>query len=209
VPEVIGRPSRLRALAEIEANAESAANALDRIAATACRVMGVPAALVNLVGADRQRFIGCGTSTQPWAAAREMPIDVGFCPFTIAADAPMTVADAPSDPRWTHDPAVTDFGVVAYAGVPLRSADGEAIGTMCAVDERPRQWSEDDLALLGDLAASAAPELQLLVATRRAAQAQARLDALAALSGELAAAQTAEDTRTALQGAARRAGAAG
>lgn len=208
MPDVVGRPSRLRALAEIEANAESAATALDRIAATACRVLGVSAALVNLVGADRQRFIGCGTAAEPWASAREMPIDQGFCPFTIAAGDALTVADAPSDPAWTDDPAVTQLGVVAYAGVPLRSAEGEPIGTMCAVDQQPRQWSEDDVALLDDLAASAATELQLLVATRRAAQAQARLDALAALTGELAAARTAEDTRQALRAVARRAGAA-
>ena len=208
VPDAIGRPSRLRALAEFEANAESAAQALDRIAATACRVLDVPAVYVNLITADRQRFIGCGTPVEPWASTREMPLDYGFCPFTVAADGALAVDDAPSDPAWSTNPAVADLGVVAYAGVPLRSSEGEPIGTLCALDQQPRQWSDEDLALLDDLAASAATELRLLVATRRAAQAEARLHALAALTGDLAAAQTSEDTRAALQAAARRAGAA-
>ena len=81
LPEAVHRPSRLRALAALEPNAETSADALDRIAAMACRVLRTPVVIVNLVGADRQRFIGCGGPGEAMMPAREMPLTHGFCPF--------------------------------------------------------------------------------------------------------------------------------
>ena len=156
---MVGRPSRLRALAELGANAESSAEALDRIARTACRVLDVPVVLVNLVGADRQRFVGCA-GPEPWASMREMPLTAGFCPFALGADETYSFVDARVDPALAANPAVEQFGVVAYAGVPLRAADGEPIGTLCAIDYEARTWSQDDLGLLADLAAGVTAELR-------------------------------------------------
>lgn len=186
------RPSRLRALAELGANAESSAEALDRIGRVACRVLDVPVALVNLIGADRQRFVGCD-GPEPWASMRELPLTSGFCPFALGADAAYTLEDARADPEAAANPAVRQLGVVAYAGVPLRAAGGEPIGTLCALDYEPRTWSEDDLALLSDLAAGVVAELQLLTATRLAARDQVRLRELAGLCSALAAAAGVDD----------------
>jgi GAF domain-containing protein len=191
VPEVVRRPSRLRALAELEANAESSAEALDRIARIACRVLDVPVVLVNLVGADRQRFIGCG-GPEPWASMSGMPITAGFCPFALGADTAYALEDARVEPGQAANLAVEQYGVVAYAGVPLR-AGGEAVGTLCAIDFKPRTWSEDDLGVLADLAGGATAELQLLAATRTVARHSASLQALTQLSNGLATAQTADD----------------
>ena len=181
--EAVRRPSRLQALAALEANAVTSADALDRIAGTACRVLGVPVALVNLIGSDRQRFVGCGGG-ESFRSVREMPVSQGFCPFAIATNDAYTLRDARHE--FADNPAVAQLGVVAYAGVPLRSVGGEPIGTLCALDFEPRDWSEDDLALLADLAAGVIAELQLLTATRVMARQQARLRTLAELSSALA-----------------------
>jgi len=190
--ELVRRPSRLRALAELETNAETSADALDRIARTACRVLHVPVVLVNLVGADRQRFVGCG-GPEPWASMREMPLTAGFCPFALGAGDAYCFSDARVDPALATNAAVEQLGVVAYAGVPLRAADGEPVGTLCAIDYEPRTWSEEDLGLLADLAAGVIAELQLLTAARLLARDQARLRALTALSSALVPAETARD----------------
>jgi GAF domain-containing protein len=192
-PDVVRRPSRLRALAALEANAESSAQALDRIAGIACRVLEAPVVLVNLVGADRQRFVGCGGPDQSWVSVREMPLTHGFCPFALGAEDAYAFADARANPTLAANPVVEQLGVVAYAGVPLRVAGGEPIGTLCAIDHKPHAWSEDDLATLSDLAASAVAELQLLAATRQAVRHQSRVRALAALSSALAPAASARD----------------
>jgi GAF domain-containing protein len=174
------------------ANAESSAEALDRIARTACRVLGVPVVLVNLVSADRQHFVGCA-GPEPWPSTSGMPITAGFCPFTLGADESYSLSDARVDPVLAANAAVEQFGVVAYAGVPLRSVGGEPIGTLCAVDYEPRVWSEDDLGLLADLAAGVVAELQLLTATRLLARDQVRLRALATLTSALVPTETADD----------------
>ena len=190
LPEVVRRPSRLHALAALEMNAESSAEALDRIAATACRILDTPAVVVNLVGADRQRFVGCSAADPSWASVREMPLTHGFCPFALGAEHAYAFADARADPALAGNPVVEQLGVVAYAGVPLRGAGGEPVGTLCAIDHEPHEWTEDDLTLLADLAASAVAELQLLAATRRHHR---RVRSLAALSAALVPAGSARD----------------
>lgn len=179
-------------LAELAANAESSAEALDRIARMACRVLDVPVALVNLIHADRQQFVGCG-GPEPWASMDEMPLTAGFCPFALETDEPYTLEDARLDPASAANPAVVQLGVVAYAGVPLRAAGGEPIGTLCAIDYKPRAWPAEDLALLADLAAGVIAELQLLTATRVVAQQEARVRAITELSSALAPAHTADE----------------
>ena len=203
VQGALQRPSRLRALAELEANAASSAEALDRIARIACRLLDVPVVLVNLVGSDRQRFVGC-EAPEPWRSVREMPLESGFCPFAVGANEPYALKDARADPTTAANPAVERFGVVAYAGAPLRTADGEAVGTLCAVDYEPREWSDSDLQLLGELADSAIAELQLLAASRHLAWHHAGLQALSDLPAALAQAGTREDVVEAVRPALER-----
>ena len=183
--DLIRRPSRLRAFAALEPNAETSAHALDRIAATGCRLLNAPVVLVNVIDAERQRFVGAAGWT-----VREMPLTHGFCPFTLAADTSFAFADARTEPALAANPVVEELGVVAYAGVPLRTADGEPIGTLCALDARPHEWSQDDLTLLTDLGASALAELQLLATTWRSAR---RVRELAHLSSALVGAGSADD----------------
>ena len=187
------RPSRLQALATLEANAESSAEALDRITRMACRMLDVPVALVNLIGADRQVFLGCGALPEPWSSMREMPLSAGYCPYALDARDAYAFADARLEPELAANPACRRLGVVAYAGVPLRTPDGEAIGTLCAVDFEPHDWTADELALMADLAAGAIAELQLLTASRLVARNHTRLQALESVSCALADAHTPDD----------------
>jgi GAF domain-containing protein len=207
VAEIVRRPSRLRALAVLQANAETSAQALDRITRIACRTLDVPVALVNLISADRQMFLGCGALPEPWRSVREMPVNAGFCPFALDAEDAYAFADVRTVPDLADNPA-TQMGVVAYAGVPMRTADGEPVGTLCAVDDKPHEWTSEELALLSDLAASALAELQLLAATRLAARDHARVDALTALSARLARSAGADDVVAAVLAAVDRADAA-
>jgi GAF domain-containing protein len=204
VLDVVRRPSRLQALAALEANAESSAEALDRITRIACRALDVPVALINLISDERQRFMGCGSLPEPWASMGEMPLDAGWCPFALDADQAYAFADARADATVAENPAAQQLGVVAYAGVPLRTAGGEAVGTLCAVDYEPHDWTEDELALMADLAESALAELQLLSASRFAARTHERLHALESVSCALATAATPEDVLGTVIGAVER-----
>jgi GAF domain-containing protein len=204
VLEVVQRPSRLRALAALEANAESSAHALDRITRIACRALDVPVALVNLIGAEKQVFLGCGPLPEPWSSMREMPVTAGWCPFALGARDAYAFADAREEPSLADNPAAARLGIVAYAGVPLRTSDGEPVGTLCALDYKPHDWTDDELGLLTDLAIGALHELQLLAASRVAAREHERLHHLEVLSMQLLTADTADDVLHAVIGAVER-----
>jgi GAF domain-containing protein len=194
----------LRALASLGVNPETSAEALDRIASMACRLLDTPVVLVNLVGSDKQRFVGCGDGDNAFGGVREMPLTQGFCPFALGAEKAFAFTDAHADPELAADPAVERLGVRAYAGVPLRAIDGEPVGTLCAIDLEPHEWSEDDLDLMTDLAASAMAELQLLAATRRAVREHDRLRTLTELSSALVPASCAGDVLDEVAPAIRR-----
>jgi GAF domain-containing protein len=124
-------------------------------------VLNAPVALVSLIDEDRQflkSFIGV---EEPWASTRETPLSHSFCQHTVAQAEPLVVDDAREHPVLKANPAVAEMGTVAYAGVPLIDADGHALGTLCVLDNRPRQWSSHQVELLSDLAASVVSEITL------------------------------------------------
>jgi len=90
----------------------------------------------------------------------ETPRNISFCTHAILGRGPMVVNDALRDPRFADNPLVQgELKVRFYAGVPIRSRDGHAIGTLCALDTRPRELSSDELAAFEDLAGIVADEV--------------------------------------------------
>ena len=74
---------------------------------------------------------------------------------------PLVLDDVTQLPVYGDVPTVQSLGVRAYAGIPLRTEDGEVLGSFCAVDFKPRQWTERDVEVLTELAYSAMRELRL------------------------------------------------
>jgi len=120
----------------------------DRVTRLATRLLGVPIALFSLVDAERQWF-----KSRVGLDATETPRTDAFCAHAILEDAPLVVEDAWADARFRDNPLVTGAPHVRfYAGVPVRGAGGQAIGTLCAIDSRPRALDPEDLQVLRDLA---------------------------------------------------------
>ena len=133
--------------------------AFDRLTRLASRVLDVPVALVSLVDEDRQVFASCVGLQPPFD--RETPLTHSFCQHTVESREPLVVHDAREHPVLRRNLAVRDLKVIAYAGIPLISEDGHVLGTLCAIDRRPREWSAGELETLADLAASVLSEIQL------------------------------------------------
>ena len=133
----------------------------DRIARLVARVLGVPTALVSLVDADRQFFKACVGLPEPWASRRETPLSHSFCQHVVASRAPLVVDDAREHPTLRQNGAVLDIGVIAYLGVPLITPDGHVFGSLCAIDGRPRAWTEGEVETMRDLAESVMTEVAL------------------------------------------------
>jgi GAF domain-containing protein len=85
---------------------------------------------------------------------------------------PKVYPDARIYAQVRDNPAIPDLGVVAYAGMPLTDADGRTLGSLCAIDTRPRAWTKAELAILEDLAAACSSELRLRIAREVAEEAR-------------------------------------
>ncbi|MEV5676337.1 MULTISPECIES: GAF domain-containing SpoIIE family protein phosphatase [unclassified Streptomyces] len=138
---------------------------MDRFARLVTRVLRVPVSLVSLLEADRQVFPGMVGLSGIWAARRETPLSHSFCQHVVADGKPLILSDTRSSPRTCDSLAIPDLQVVAYAGMPLTDADGRVLGSLCAIDHEPREWTADELRDLEDLTAACSMELRLRIAS--------------------------------------------
>lgn len=127
----------------------------DRVTRLAKQVFSTQIALVSLVDADRQWF-----KSRQGLDAVETPRDISFCGHAILGDRIMVVNDATADERFCDNPLVCgDPNIRFYAGYPLAAPDGSRIGTLCIIDDKPKELSDEQLLLLRELGRMVEEEL--------------------------------------------------
>ena len=158
-PKPANEATRLASLRALEILDTDPEERFDRLTRLARRLFDVPIALVSLVDENRQWFKSC-----QGLDASETPRDVSFCGHAILGDDVLLIPDAARDERFHDNPLVTDDPKIRfYAGCPLRVRNGSKIGTLCLIDRKPRQFNDEDLALLRDLARTTEQELTAVV----------------------------------------------
>ena len=169
-------PRRIAALRRATLLDKSWDTAFDRIARLARDVLEAPVALVSIVDVDRQIFTGCSGLPEPWATTRETPISQSFCRYVVETREPLIIEDAREHPLVSGNDAIGTLGVIAYAGIPLITKEGEALGSFCVIDHKPRHWTERDVRLLREMSAMVMTgiELRMEVTDRRATEAALR-----------------------------------
>lgn len=146
---------RLAALRSLEILDTPPEERFDRIARLTAAVFGAPIALLSLMDADRQWHKACIGPMDP-----ETPRELSFCTITIQTPAPLVIPDTHADPRFATHPLVTgDPHIRFYAGHPLSTVDGYRVGTLCVVDTVAREFGDEQVAQLRDLARMAEDEL--------------------------------------------------
>jgi len=154
------RVAALDAFDVLDSAPEETFDALTRIAAEICNT---PIALVSLVDRDRQWF-----KARVGLEATETAREHAFCAHAIQSTSTMVVEDATLDDRFADNPLVTcDPHVRFYAGAPLITADGYAIGALCVLDTSPRGLDERQFSVLSNLASQVVALLELRAVTVR------------------------------------------
>ena len=117
---------------------------------------GVEFALVSLVDTDRQWFkSACGLD------AKQTPRDISFCGHAILRDEVMVVRNALEDDRFHDNPLVIGPPFIRfYAGAPLRLSSGHLVGTLCLIDSKQRNLTDDDQKHLAILSHAVSMELE-------------------------------------------------
>ena len=154
VADETGRLEALRRYEVLETPPEGVLDDLTRIAAYVCQT---PIALVTLVDAQRQWF-----KSRIGLTLSETPRQLSFCAHAIHATDVYVVEDLGRDEGFADHPLVIgDPFIRFYAGVPLRTADGHAIGTLAVADAVPRQLTPEQLDALRVLGRQVMAQLEL------------------------------------------------
>ena len=128
----------------------------DRLTRLARRCFSVPVSLLTLITPERQWF-----KSAQGTLLTESPVEISFCVHALRAGQSLVLTDLEADERFRNFPIVCgEPHVRFYAGVPLRAPEGKLVGTLCILDQQPREFSAGDMAALEDLAACAETELR-------------------------------------------------
>lgn len=165
----IDAKDRLSALRRAELLDTQPEPEFDRVTRLLSRLLDTNVSLLSLVDQDRQFFKSSCGLPEPWAQRRETPLSHSFCQHVVTTEKCLVVEDARAHPLVAANLAVSDLGVIAYLGVPVRAPDGYILGSLCAIDSKPRSWSADNIALVEDMAGVIEHEIALRDYGRRAA----------------------------------------
>lgn len=131
----------------------------ERITRMAKQLMNVPITIFNLIDEDRQHY----KSVQGLSVI-DAPRPPAFCTHAILEEDMLLVPDASKDERFHDNPFVSGelLNIGFYAGCVVRAPDGMPIGTLCAIDTKPRDYTRTDLQFLRDLADMIETELKVI-----------------------------------------------
>jgi PAS domain S-box-containing protein len=158
-PTPAGERERLEALARYAVLDTDPEQSFDDLALLASLICGTPIALVTLIDERRQWF----KSNVGLQDVKETSRSVAFCAHALSRPSElMVVEDATLDSRFQDNPFVVgDAGIRFYAGAPLVTEDGHALGTLCVIDRVPHRLTAEQLDALRALARQVQAQLEL------------------------------------------------
>ena len=150
--------------------------AFDHITEELAAIFEVPISTLSLIDRDHQFFKAGFGLPASLAQARQTSRAQSICGHVVGNNEILIVNDAAADPRFADNPLVLAAGIRFYAGAPLRTRSGHAIGSLCLIDTKPRHITPREARLLQLVAETAMAEIKLRQVSRD----------LITLSGQLA-----------------------
>lgn len=142
---------RIRALKNMNILDTAQDKLLDAITLEAQAYFNSKSCLISLVAEDRQWF-----KSNQGLDATQTPRNISFCTYAIAEEEYLIVPDSLADERFANNPLVTGPPyILAYAGSILHTGDGYEVGTFCVLFDKPRTFSDEDIAALQRFGAAA------------------------------------------------------
>lgn len=149
--------ARLEVLRQYQILDTSPEQAFDDLVFLAAQICGTAIALINLIDANRQWF-----KAKVGLDVDEMPINLGFAPLCMHLGDILIIPDTLADERFATNPVVTSYPYVRfYAGIPLITPEGEAIGVLCIADRQKREISLEQVEALQAISRQIVRQLEI------------------------------------------------
>jgi len=151
---------RLREIVELDLLSPEVDDILQATVVEAAGRLGLPQAMVTVV-LDQAQFFAAHHGLDGWQAeSRGTPVEWSFCAIAVASGEPFVVEDATTHPLTRENPLVAHEGIRCYAGIPLVSSRGHALGTLCVIGKEPHVFSDADLEALRALSEQAVRRIE-------------------------------------------------
>lgn len=148
---------RQRSLDRLQVVGSNTEKAFEQIVDLVKTTLNAPICAVSLIDNDRQWF-----KAVRGLSVNQTPRNIAFCDHAIRAEAPFIIENASLDTRFAANPLVLGEPFIrAYLGIPLKLSDGYIVGTLCAIFQQPRSFSQHDIAILQSFANLVVGELEL------------------------------------------------
>jgi signal transduction histidine kinase len=156
-PPTEDEATRLKTLYDYDVLDTEAEKILDDLTQLAAQTCNTPITLISLIDSNRQWF-----KSKVGLDAQETSRDIAFCAHAIHQKGIFEVEDTLQDKRFFDNPLVTSApNIRFYAGTPLVSPDGYAIGTLCVIDDKPNKLTHEQRQALEVLGRSVISQLEL------------------------------------------------
>jgi GAF domain-containing protein len=153
--------ARLREIIDLDLLSDDVEPLLADVATQAAERLGLPVSMISVVLDEALHVAGFHGPDGLWLdETRGHPVEWSFCATSVRTRDAFVVENAEVHPEHQTNPLVTQDGVRCYAGVPLISSRGYVLGNLCVVGLEKRPFSEDDVAILRDLAAEAVRRIE-------------------------------------------------
>lgn len=151
---------RLQEIVDLGLLSPEADEILQQTAREAATRLGLPISTVTVV-LDEAQFFAAHHGVDGWMEqSRGTPVEWSFCAHAVNNRAPLVVEDARTDPLVRHMPIVENDDVICYAGFPLISSRGHALGTLCVIGHEPHAFTDQELGILRSLADRAVARIE-------------------------------------------------
>jgi GAF domain-containing protein len=159
-PDPLFDVARLQEIADLDLFAPEVSDILSDLAKEASTKLNLPLGMVNLV-LDEAQFVAAHYGVGGWIAeAQGTPVEWAFCRFAVRDREAFVVEDALTNDRVKDNPLVTEDGLRCYAGIPLITSRGHAIGSFCVAGTESHTFDEAEMQTLRGLAAEAIRRLE-------------------------------------------------
>jgi GAF domain-containing protein len=157
--------ARLQEIADLDLFAPEVSSILSDLTGEACTKLGLPFGLISIV-LDEAQYLVAQHGVGGWIAESQgTPVEWAFCRFAVRDRTAFVVEDAHTHERVKDNPLVTEDGLRCYAGIPLITSRGHALGSFCVAGTEARSFGAEEMQTLRTLASEAVRRIE----ARRAA----------------------------------------